>query len=361
MENPQGATQGEGLPLIHRSGAYVNPTAKAVGANAQGVKEMCLKPIYIVIQEGTRADGKKSTHVVEKYRRQTITYVDADGREQTKTKLVSRTDDDNCVMVRCGKCKECLMTRAKEWAIRAELEERHSKVSYFLTLTYNDASVPPDGKLNKRDYQLFLKKLRQKDGDGIKYLGAGEYGGRTKRPHYHFLLFHVQPTELIAWKMRGENMVYIAPEYEKMWGKGYCKVGMVSAKSAAYVARYTNKKAGGNGEEFITMSRRPGLAHQWYLENGDDAWTRDCIEIKGGKTARPPRYFEKLSEQITSEWYGENIAELIKSKKERRRKSAIEKTKWRDVHDKHHYEVKKQITSEASKQLIRILDYGYEE
>ena len=57
----------------------------------------------------------------------------------------------------CGKCPECLKARSEEWTMRLKLELMEHEESCFITLTYSDT----DGELCKRDYQLFLKRLRK--------------------------------------------------------------------------------------------------------------------------------------------------------------------------------------------------------
>ena len=73
----------------------------------------------------------------------------------------------------CGKCIECRRAQVNEWAIRCLCESSLHKKNCVLTLTYNDENLPP--QLVKRDYQNFLKSLRQEVGQ-IRYFLSGEYG-----------------------------------------------------------------------------------------------------------------------------------------------------------------------------------------
>lgn len=120
------------------------------------------------------------------------------------TKKVQRETD-----VPCGRCPECTQRRASGWSFRLMNELKRVSSAYFITLTYATTHVPITKKgflsLRKKDVQLFIKRLRKlhpKSHDTIKYYAAGEYGGKTKRPHYHIILFNSK-LELIgkAWKM----------------------------------------------------------------------------------------------------------------------------------------------------------------
>lgn len=93
----------------------------------------------------------------------------------------------------CGKCAGCRAAKAKAWADRMILELDHSKKAVFLTLTYDNEHLPVLVNVNtgqgtptlqKRDLQLFLKRLRKAfKGKELRYYAVGEYGSRTLRPH----------------------------------------------------------------------------------------------------------------------------------------------------------------------------------
>lgn len=93
----------------------------------------------------------------------------------------------------CGKCVECLMSYSNEWALRCVLEASLYRDNCMLTLTYRDNPVT----LIKRDYQLFLKRLREALSPlKIRYFGCGEYGARGQRPHFHIIIFGWKPDDL---------------------------------------------------------------------------------------------------------------------------------------------------------------------
>ena len=58
----------------------------------------------------------------------------------------------------------------------------------MLNLTYDDAHLPEHGQLWKDELQRFFKRLR-KGGYKFRYVASGEYGEKTRRPHFHIALF----------------------------------------------------------------------------------------------------------------------------------------------------------------------------
>lgn len=146
--------------------------------------------------------------------------------------------------VPCGKCPECRARRISGWSFRLTEQQKVSNSSWFITLTYDTDNVPITKSgfmdLQKRDLQLFFKRLRKaheeqlrvlQTGIGIpisrlslKYYACGEYGGRTRRPHYHIILFNAS-IELI----------------QTAWDKGQVHYGQVTGASIGYTLKYISK------------------------------------------------------------------------------------------------------------------------
>lgn len=177
----------------------------------------------------------------------------------------------------CGQCLACRINKRRAWTLRLLLEFfTHEKAS-FVTLTYTDDDLPLSLNgypvLCKRDLQLFFKRLRKKYGEGIRYYACGEYGPKTKRPHYHCIIFGVAPDELDEdWFYFGgksgpdrPNYCRSSPLYE-IWQHGIVHIGEVNQQSIQYVAGYVTKKitrkSDGLEPEFQLMSRRPGIGTQ---------------------------------------------------------------------------------------------------
>ena len=102
-------------------------------------------------------------------------------------------------VVPCGKCQNCRRRRQAAWSFRLLQEMQHSHSAAFLTFTYEDEHLPLYDEdeigmewaqglptLNKRDLQLFFKRLRKyqsKESDWkIRYYACGEYGDESYRP-----------------------------------------------------------------------------------------------------------------------------------------------------------------------------------
>lgn len=193
----------------------------------------------------------------------------------------------------------------------------HEKNS-FITLTYNERWVPKDGSLNKRDFQLFMKKLRKKYGEGIRYYMCGEYGSQYSRPHYHVCLFGHDFEDKYVWDTRKGVTLYRSKSLEELWTYGYSTIGEVNFETAAYVARYVRKKLTGELKEmyegklpeFALMSRRKGIGREWFEKYSGDCYPKDFITHKGMKL-KPPKYYDSIYDS-------EHPLEMEKIKEKRR-------------------------------------------
>ena len=100
---------------------------------------------------------------------------------------------NNLIQVPCGNCVECLEKKRSEWSFRLQQELKVSDSAYFITLTYSEENLPEE--LSKEHCQKFLKRLRKQNDKyttkKLRYYLAGEYGDKTKRPHYHMIVFNL--------------------------------------------------------------------------------------------------------------------------------------------------------------------------
>lgn len=227
------------------------------------------------------------------------------------------------VKLPCGQCIGCRLERSRQWAIRCVHEASLHKENCFITLTYDEEHIPKDHSLNKRDFTLFMKKLRKKYGSKIRFFMCGEYGDQLLRPHYHACLFNFRPPDLLPWAVRADKItLYRSAAMEKLWSRGYVTVGDVSFESAAYVARYVVKKVTGSKAadyyrdklpEYTNQSRRPGIAAGWLEKYKTDVYPLDKIVIRDGTQCRPPRYYDKIYDVETAVEM-KPLQERIKSK-----------------------------------------------
>lgn len=220
----------------------------------------------------------------------------------------------------CGRCIGCRLAYSRMWADRCVAEATLHDSNYFVTLTYDNNHLPlneyvdKDGvyqksmTLQKRDVQLFMKRLRKAHDEKIRFFAAGEYGTQTARPHYHLILFGLTLDDLMFYKKTnlGFNL-YNSEWLEKIWPYGHVVIADVTWETCAYTARYILKKQTGSQAEFYSdfniqpeftlMSRRPGIARDYYEQNKLDYLRFGEVNIateKGGRKIRNIKYFDKI-------------------------------------------------------------------
>lgn len=219
------------------------------------------------------------------------------------------------VLIPCGSCTACRLDRAMAWATRCVHERQMHSSAVFITPTYADEHLPADLSVSVREMQLFNRRLRHEVGS-FRFFCCGEYGDRTKRPHYHALLFGLDFDDKRPHsKSKSGELLYHSPRLERIWGKGSCLIGSVTLQSAGYCARYSLKKVTGEasaehyrrvhprtGEvfqvrpEFIQMSRMPGIGYTWFQQFKGDCFPSDHVVVDGQKRPVPPYYLRLLDE-----------------------------------------------------------------
>nr|QJB18835.1 MAG: replication initiator protein [Microvirus sp.] len=219
-----------------------------------------------------------------------------------KIKNKRKTSSDYAYnVVPCGKCPQCQQKRVNSWIFRLLQEEKRHVTALFVTLTYTPENAPRSDAglltLSKSDCQNFLKRLRKNTGcKTIKYYLAGEYGGQTRRPHYHAIMFDVTEQQIL------EN-----------WQHGAIHVGNVTQQSIGYCAKYINKGKiipMWNGDdrvpEFSLMSKKMGanyLTPQQIKYHKDGK--RNYVTTHGGHKQSLPRYYrDKIFEEHEIEYFG---------------------------------------------------------
>lgn len=230
------------------------------------------------------------------------------------------------IQVPCNGCIGCRLSRSREWAIRCMHEASLHQENSFITLTYDEEHIPDDHGLRPEHFQKFMKRLRFKyRHNRIRFYMAGEYGGKQGeplgRPHYHALLFGFNFNDRYLWD--DKRKLYRSEQLEKLWPFGFCSIGTVNFKTAAYVARYVMKKINGDlaeehyqktdsntGEiyrihpEYNSMSLRPGIAYEWYQKYQSDVFPHDHVIVDGRKM-KTPAYYSKLFKKHDPEKFEE--------------------------------------------------------
>lgn len=273
----------------------------------------------------------------------------------------------------CGKCMDCLQNWSQQWTARCMLEASQYRSNLFITLTYDDEHVPHDTFINpvtgavtdamtvvKSHVQKFMKRLRRwcerNNLSSPRVFYAGEYGDRTKRPHYHLTLFNCAfPDTEYAFTKNGIKY-YKSQILQRIWS---CRVrdpktkklvavtlgnaffAPVTPESMKYVASYTCKNHRRKSDEltdeqiaalyscgfeqntvvpaatavgllqpnFVGFSRRPGIARGMFDLLHDTLFKFDQIPSGLCKTRRVRYYDYLFKTYYPDEW------EIIKSRR----------------------------------------------
>lgn len=260
----------------------------------------CLHPLYMVDSQLKSENGKPVYKFV-------------------RSQEVNDVNRHQFLAVPCGQCIECRLQYARNWANRCMLEAQDYDHNWFVTLTYENPPVSETGcyTLDKRDIQLFFKQLRNLSGQKFRYFGCGEYGEKTFRPHYHYIVFGLDLSDLVPWRRNGlKNVLYRSKLLEEAWPHGHVEIGSCTWDSCCYVSRYVTKKLKGDDAKlykdlgvippFVTMSRRPGIGARYFELHGRNMYAFDKIVLgtEDGKIEfRPPRYFDEKLKQLDPDLY----------------------------------------------------------
>lgn len=292
---------------------------------------MCTKPLK-AFKYGETVNGKDN-YIIAKY--------STDHIEIDKNLVVHRVNDHfvsdiakdvvfNYIEVPCGKCLECRLDHARQWADRCILEASQYEENCFITLTYDDIHIPVVDDVNpetgevvkfktvvKKDLQDFIKRLRDRIGyKKIRYFGCGEYGDTSLRPHYHLILFNYKPSDLqlLSKSALGDDY-YTSDFIKEVWPYGNNLIADCTWNTCCYVARYVVKKYKQDSEffkqtqiqqPFILMSRRPGIGSQWFNAHNScyAGFLKEYISTpSGSRSIGHNRYFDSLLEKEDPDLY----------------------------------------------------------
>lgn len=291
----------------------------------------------------------------------------------------------------CGKCKECRLNKARDWANRCMQEMKLSKDNSFITLTYDNENLPRKKAIDVetgeivewetlrfKDYTKFMKDLRRYykyhfNIDNIRDFACGEYGEKRGRPHYHIIMYNCPIIDLKPdHKNKLGNTIYTSKIIEKIWKKGRVGIAEANWETACYTARYVMKKQKGETRglvwfndvkkfikgiepEDIRTSRRPGIGYNYYIKMKEKMYETDEMFIKnknGVQSIKPCSYYDRLYDL-------ENPDEMKEIKE--RRKTALEIAKKMKLLRTDKSEEEYNADAEESKNLqIKRLRRGYE-
>lgn len=195
------------------------------------------------------------------------------------------------IEVPCGKCNTCFLNKCNQGTLACSLEELTHRYAYFITLTFANEYIPrmyptiphpyydlngdlcdtqlysfvdaddptkvlhegwykisyiknlvkkcnmPDGSLtylDKKDLQLFLKRLRKNvskiSSAPLRYYAVGEYGPIHFRCHWHIILYFDD-------RKISEEIISLA---NKSWWYGRFDISKSRGQTSTYLAGYVN-------------------------------------------------------------------------------------------------------------------------
>lgn len=227
---------------------------------------------------------------------------------ETPFTLYHREGDQSVAqLMPCGHCDPCKNNQKNEWMYRHYLEREYGfgpELSSFVTLTLAPESVSYTSDMRETldpdDVTKFIKRLRKRAlkyyGVKIRYHYVGEYGDKSGRPHYHLIIYGLNPIQaeyecLRAWSVLDENIDSELSITQKQRKYGYSdhhrkmligrrplgrvKVGDSNGdQTTEYVLGYCLKSETNETDwrrkhpgdtrhpEFARMSRNPGIGHE---------------------------------------------------------------------------------------------------
>jgi hypothetical protein len=138
----------------------------------------------------------------------------------------------------CGQCTPCRVNKRRMWTHRIMLESTAHEDNAFVTLTYDNENLPDNGTLVPQHLKDWQKRLRYHANIDLRFFSVGEYGEKTKRPHYHAAVFgfkgcaSLDPKCACIW----------CKTLRASWKKGHIYNGTLTKDSASYIAGYVTKK-----------------------------------------------------------------------------------------------------------------------
>ena len=241
-----------------------------------------------------------------------IVSLDSPHTRTFKGKKVAIYNSDDLVYsvgVPCGRCGACRKNKVDEWSFRLRQEQKDSRTSHFVTLTYSPEHCPVSNNgfmtLERKHVTNYLKRLRSwmwRDGlrlPSLKYYCVGEYGETNERPHYHMIMLNGSVDHIVeSWctasrgVARGDGVPL-----------GHVHIGNVTTDSIAYCVKYLDKRQmipkhsrDDRVKEFSRMSQHLGIG---YLTPEMVKWhkadlSRNYIQDGPYKIALPRYYRDKI-------------------------------------------------------------------
>lgn len=235
-------------------------------------------------------------------------------------------DSENCVVGSwakrertiwkgCRRCIICLQDMSLQRAAQFECEARSVAVTAVVTLTYDDAHLPPLGRSVSSDFSGFVKRLRRRaDYAGLepfRYVGCMEFSPAPEyRQHWHALLFGFWDPGARKAGAKGGRASYDSPMVTKAWGKGHAYVQVLDGSGIyAYVTKHQSSLEfmalpEGFDKPSLCTSKGPGRE---FCDTYAGQLLRDGDLIAGDRRQSLPIYFRKRLKAKRPEDYAELV------------------------------------------------------
>lgn len=226
----------------------------------------CNRPLH-AFPTGFKTESGKMELIIDNHSSKVIPFWQA----EDKLGRPFFRDLTDYIEIPCGRCAGCIADKKRNQAIRclAEMKDHDPDTCFFFTFTYDDEHLPADGKINKRDPQLFFKLLRRHGdvfGKNIRYFLAGEYGEKTKRPHYHAIIFGINLPDLKKYGKSGKFTIFTSELINKYWFRGSVMIAPVTYETCFYTAGYCDKKM---SDQDVFKIQSKGLGLKFFRESCD--------------------------------------------------------------------------------------------
>lgn len=216
----------------------------------------------------------------------------------------------------CQMCIGCRERRASDWELRIMHEAKRWEQNCFITLTYKNGALPPNGSLCYADLQKFMKRTNYHAGGGLRYYSIGEYGPVNNRPHYHACLFGIDFTDRkLIGKSESGAECYSSARLRELWhDQGNVSVQDLNHQTASYCARYIMTKKLGKDSTYygLTPNGEPvkleppralmskGIGAQFLQQYMNDIYPLDAVISRGTKR-KPPKYYDRQLDKLAPE------------------------------------------------------------
>lgn len=172
--------------------------------------------------------------------------------------------------VPCGKCRLCRKKKVDDWCTRCMCESASSDFPpLFITLTYKPEDRPATGEDCKRDFQLFMKRLRINvsrdlgvENAELRYFARSEKTPTNHYWHIHFLLWNM-PYVSAAEGDRNSFQALIR-FVQDAWSHGITRVERCRDVTGSYVMKYALKES--DPEYWQLASRRNGIGNKFAMD-----------------------------------------------------------------------------------------------